>query len=110
MDLQDLNRIVQNNKNVSFIKGIMNGIYNRKLLIGEYDGDVIVYTGSYNEAVRKNDYIEFSSNDDAQWFVDNYKDYGKEKTMEEMSQREFEGARQTNSVKWKYSGIVEKIS
>ena len=107
MDFNDLYRIIQNNKNVPFIKKIIDKTQDKKLSISTKDGKIIVYTGSLDQSFKENDFIEFAIKEDAQWFIDNYKEYNKERTPDEMNQQQFEKWRTTKPVKFKYEGTIK---
>jgi len=109
MDDKEMYRIIENNKNVPFVKKIIKGILDQVLSVSEKDGMFIVYAGSLDQALKDNDFIEFNSKEAADWFIANYKEYGKEKPPEEMNQKQFNEWREGKSVKFRYSGVVEKV-
>jgi len=110
MDDKEIYRIIENNKNVPFIKKIIKGILDQNLSVSEKNGMFIVYPGQLKEALKNNDFIEFNSKEAADWFIANYREYNKEKIPEEMNQEQFEEWRTKKTVKFKYSGTVERIA
>jgi len=119
MNEEDLYQIIENNKNVSFVKKIISKVFHHKLFVSEHNEKFIVHPGSIYLALKKNNFVEFDSQADAEWFVSNYKKYHEERAPTEMNQKQFEQWREKKRAKWKYVGrisggkfwgIVEKLN
>ncbi len=110
MDAEEIYRIIENNKDVPFVSKIRNKTFTGTLTISPYKDKFIVHSLPLSQAIKKNDFIEFGNEEEAKFFVDNYKTYWDEKGPDSMNQKQFEDWRTTKPVKFKYSGTVERIT
>lgn len=108
MDKQ-LYRFIQNHKGVPFVAKIISGTLTASLSVSEDNGKYLVHPYSMVRAKRLKDYIVFDSRDEAQEFVDTYKDYYDDsEDPEDMDQEQFVKWRE-GSGKFKFSGTVERV-
>lgn len=109
-EMMDIYRVIENNKTVPFVQKIKNKVFRSKLVVSQHQDIFIVYPGSLSKALKENNYVDFPTKEDADWFVANYQDFYKEKPPDEMNQRQFESWRSGNQAsKWKFAGTVEKV-
>ena len=89
MDYDHIYKIIQNNKNVPFIKKIIN---KKEVTLSHalQTGRWIVYVKPLDLAIKKNNFIESGSEQDALDFIGNYKMYWEPKKPEEMNQEQYE--------------------
>ena len=85
----DIYKVIQNNKNVPFVKRIINKA-EVKLSHALYKKRWIVYVEPLNMAIKKNNFIDLGSKEEALSFVETYKSYWDKKTPDEMNQKQYE--------------------
>ena len=96
-EYQQIYRIVQNNKNVPFVKEIINKKFKSNLIYAQHKGKDIILPGNMNrnQALRKNNYMEFESKSDADFFISKYMIYHQSIPVDEMNQAQYDQWRQS---------------
>ena len=106
---QDVYRIIENNKDVPFVNKIIKKRFRDSLNLSKYRGKFVVHPSSLSMAVDRNNFVEFSSSDAANYFIDHYKSYHDPVPVEQMNQQQFETSMEVGSSKFVYSGVIEKV-
>ena len=107
MEISRIQWIIDNNTVVDFIRKIKKKVFNGKLVVSKYKGDYIVCPFPIERALKKNDYIIMDSQEEANLFVNNYKDYYKETSPDEMTQKQFEEWRTSKAAQFRFAGQVK---
>ena len=92
-----ISKIIENNKNVPFVKEIINKKFKSNLIYSQHKGKDIILPGNmnYNLAIKKNNYMEFESKSDADFFISKYMIYHQTIPVDEMNQAQYEQWRQS---------------